>query len=372
MGYRIPHMNKIMLAFCTLAIGAVVLFGLFLFWKGARNIQMAVASEKWPTAPGTVISVDTTRDATRETRKSPSIVTFNTRTVIQYAVNGREYTTDVLFFGQTLGSGDKSDAALQRLRYPVGQAVMVSYDPERPATAVMRPGLHAAAFWLPGAGLAFLLPAALCLFLGPSMLRNMTANDDALQKYVEQAMAQGQRGEIPMDRPFTPPRQGGDAVMMIAAAGFGLLLCGGGILALTSGLQRIWHGMASQSWPTVPGSVVFTNESGGLGNAEADADTSNVSSLARFVYQYEVAGTRHYNNVRQFSEVEGGREELQRIGERYKKGAKVKVSYFPTDPDVAVLEPGNTSAAMILPAIGAVLVLFSLVIFIWMVPALGK
>jgi len=365
-------MNKIMLAFCGLAIGVVVAFGLFLFLKGARNIQMAVASEKWPTAPGKVTSVDTVRDATRETRRSPSIVTYNTKTAIQYDVNGQQYTTDVLFFGQTLGSGDKSEAALQRLRYPVGKDVQVSYDPAKPATAAMRPGLHAAAFWLPGAGLAFLLPAVLCLFLGPSMMRSMTADDKAFQNYVQQSIDQGKRGEMVLDRPFTRPRQGGDAVMMVAAAGFGLLLCGGGILALTSGFQRIWHGMASQSWPTVSGSVVFTHDSGGLGDADIEGDNTSLKSYARFVYQYDVKGTTHYNNVRQFSQVEGGQEELQRIGERYKKGAKVKVSYFPTDPDVAVLEPGNSSAALVLPAVGTVLVLFGLAILIFMVPALGK
>ncbi len=48
------------------------------------------------------------------------------------------------------------------------------------------------------------------------------------------------------------------------------------------------------------------------------------------------------------------------------------MSYFPTDPDVAVIEPGNTSAALVLPGIGAVLLLFSLAIFIWIVPAIVR
>ena len=91
------------------------------------------------------------------------------------------------------------------------------------------------------------------------------------------------------------------------------------------------------------------------------------------MYQYEVAGTTHYNNVRRFAQVEGGgREEADRVGARYRKGAKVKVSYFPTDPDVAVLEPGNTGAALWLPGIGVALLLFSGAIFLWIVPALAK
>jgi len=73
------------------------------------------------------------------------------------------------------------------------------------------------------------------------------------------------------------------------------------------------------------------------------------------------------------AEVAGGnQDEAEKIGNRYRKGAAVQVSYHPADPDVSVLEPGNTTAALWLPGIGVVLILFSLAVFIWMVPALAK
>ncbi len=122
-------MNKIVLAFSMLIVGLVVVFGLYLFLKGARRIQLAAASTKWPTTAGKVVSSQTTRDVS--TYRNNSTVTFDTETVIHYTVNGQDYTTDVLHFGQTLGSGDKSDAALQRLRFPAGKEVPVSYDPAR-------------------------------------------------------------------------------------------------------------------------------------------------------------------------------------------------------------------------------------------------
>jgi hypothetical protein len=273
-------------------------------------------------------------------------VTFNTRTVIQYSVNGQQYSTDVLHFGQTLGSSDKSDAALKKLRYPVGKPV-VSYNPSDPSIAVMKPGLHAEAFWLPGAALAFLLPAVLCLIMAPAMMRAFSTPVQSLD------VEAFRRGENP-----PPPQQGGNPGMAIAATVFGAIACGLGILALTAGMQRYWRGSASETWPTTPGTIIVSG-------ADEPNDTSDSAASSRLVYKYEVAGTKHFNNLRRFAEVEDG-------SVHYQKNAVVKVSYFPTDPDVAVLEPGNTTDALWLPGIGIVLILFSLAIFIWMVPRLAR
>jgi hypothetical protein len=244
---------------------------------------------------------------------------------------------------------------------------VVSYNPRNPSTAVMKPGLHAEAFWLPGAGLAFLLPAVLCLMLGPTMLRTLTSDDehafsDSVRSAIEEARLHGT-----MPSPIAPPqRTGGDAVMVVVAAAFGALACGLGVLALTAGLQRIWHGAASQAWPTAPGEVVFAAGEGGN-------DTTDPTYYARFVYEYEVAGTRHFNNVRRFAQIEGGSaEEADRVADRYIKGAAVRVSYFPADPDVSVLEPGNASASLVVPGLGVVLLLFGLAVFIWIVPAVAR
>lgn len=328
-------MTKALVALGLLMIGLVVWFGLFLFWKGARNIERSVASEQWPKAAGVVVASETTREVTagaRRTRTAAS-VTFRTRTVIRYAVGGREYTTDILHFGQTLGSSDKSEAELQRLRWPAGAPVAVAYDPRDPSVAVLKPGLHAEAFWLPGAGLAFLIPAVLALLAGRRILR---------------------------------PERKGDRTMAVAAAVFGAISCGLGVLALTAGVERIWHGQASRSWPTTDGTVVFARKGGGEDGGDATDDTTDTAYYARFVYRYDVAGVTHFNNLRRFAQVEGGNsEEAERIENRYRKGAPVKVSYFPADPDTAVLEPGNTGAAFILPGIGVVLMLFSAATFLW-------
>jgi hypothetical protein len=230
----------------------------------------------------------------------------------------------------------------------------------------MKPGVHAEAFWLPGAGLAFLLPAVLCLMMGPSMIRSINSSDDqAFAKSVQSAIEAGRRGEVPMDIP-PPSQSGGNAAMAMAAAFVGLVACGLGVLALTAGYQRYWRGSASEGWPITQGSVIAAS-------TDTPDDSSDTAAYARFVYEYEVAGAKHYNNLRRFAEIEGGsQDEADRIATRYRKGAAVKVSYYPADSDVSVLEPGNTTAALWLPGIGVVLILFSLAVFIWMVPALAK
>ena len=367
-------MNKLFIAIGVLVVGLVVAFGLYLFLKGARNVQLALASTEWPKTSGMVMGSETTRNVDKGTRRTAASVTFSTKTMIRYLVNKQEYTTSVLHFGQTLGSSDKSEAALQRLRYPEGKEVPVSYNPGNPSIAVMKPGLHAEAFWLPGAGLAFFLPAALLLIMVPSVVRGIVADDKAFNDSVDRAIEAARRGEVPSDRDFSsPPRDAADKAMGVVAAVFGAVACGLGLLALTAGLQRAWHGAASTHWPTAKGVVIFARKGGGEGGGDAPDDTTDTAYYARFVYQYEVAGARHFNNVRRFSQVEGGSaEEAARIESRYRKGAGVKVSYFPTDPDVSVLEPGNISAALWLPGIGVVLILFSLAVFIWVVPAIAK
>src|ERR1039458_2571115 len=135
-------MANLLLAAGLVVIGLIVFCGLYVLLKGVRNVQMAMASAKWPKTAGVVVYSKTTRDASPQKRRTKYTVIFSTKTIIRYKVNGQEYTTDVLHFGQTLGSGDKSEATLLHMRYPEGQEVMVSYNPGNPAIAVMKPGLQ--------------------------------------------------------------------------------------------------------------------------------------------------------------------------------------------------------------------------------------
>ena len=332
-------MMKLTLIGGVIAIGLVVAFGLYLFVLGLRNVDRAVASSHWPRIAGKVVRSDTREqhDVDRETRVASVI--YSADTVIQYEVAGKQYSTNLIHFGQTLGSGDASEAELQRLRYPVNGAVPVSYDPSRPWIAAARPGLHAEAFWLPGAGLAFLLPAAVALFVFLTV--------------------------------FGDESQQSDVVATVVAGFLAAVFCGLGILALSSGAQRLWRGAASLDWPSVEGTVLFSRV-----NASETEDSDHRRSTTfspQFVYTYEVGGVKHFNNRRRFGQIEGSGEDwAEDIATRYRPGKAVRVYYFQADPDVAVLEPGNNSEGLWLPGIGLVALLFGLATLIWIVPAVAK
>ncbi len=347
------------------AVGLVAFFGLYLFVKGARNVQRAVASPAWPTVAGRVVSADTTRNVARNRKTQEVSVTYSTKTVVEYRVDGQDHATDVMHFGQTLGSGDASEAELQKIRYPVGSEVTVSYDPRAPWIAAVRPGLHAEAFWLPGAGLAFLLPAVLCLTLFPTAMRSFQRGseaDQAFQDAVHRAIEDAQRGIAPPPGPPPAPGGGDNGVMAIAAGVLAGIFCALGILALTSGMQKIWRGYASERWPTAPGEVVSSkavSESGGYS--------------PQILYQYTVTGAKHFSNVRRFGTAQNQTEEkANEILSRYPVGKRVAVAYFPTDPDVAALEPGNSTDVIWLPAVGLAALLFGAAAMIWIVPAIAR
>ena len=187
----------------VIAIGLVVALGLYLFGLGLRNVNRAVAGSHFPRTVGKVVRSDTQEQHDVDKKTGAVSVIYSADTVIQYEVAGKQYATNLIHFGQTLGSGDASEAELQRLRYPVNGTVPVSYDPSRPWIAAARPGLHAEAFALPGAGLAFLLPAAVALFVFLTVFR-------------------------------TAPGQS-DVVSPVVAGLLGAVFCGLGILALSSG-----------------------------------------------------------------------------------------------------------------------------------------
>jgi hypothetical protein len=367
-------MMKLTLIGGLAAIGLVAAFGLYLFGLGLRNVGRAVASSRWPRTAGKVMRSDTREQHDVDKKTGATSIIYSADTVIQYEVAGKKHSTNLIHFGQTLGSGDASEAELQRLRYPGDGEVSVSYDPGRPWIAAARPGLHAEAFWLPGAGLAFLLPAALALFVFLTVFRNVPEQqryDDEFQKSVETAIEEGRRGIAPPDTPFRPPKDGSDVIAPVAVGLFGAIFCGLGILALSSGAQRLWRGAASEHWPSVEGKVLFSRV-----NTSETRDSNNrpgTTFSPQFVYTYEVDGVQHFNNRRRFGRIEGSDDAwAEDIAAHYKVGKEVRVHYLPADPDVAVLEPGNNSEGLWLPGVGLVALLFGSAALIWIVPAVAK
>lgn len=323
--------------FVTL-VSLLIVFGLAVMGLGVRNVRRAVASAKWPKVRGVVLESGTLSSVSRDSRTGVSSTTYKAEIAFGYEVDGRSYTTDTIHFGQTVGSGDSSDAELRHRRYPVGAPVWISYDPANPAVAAVKPGVYADVFWLPGAGLAFVLPGIAALIIVLSRETNMSA-------------------------------------LGIGLGVFALIFCLAGGAMLYGGLVRLRHAYASRFWPVTDGVIVYQQQDAST-TAERREDGTTERSISygtNLVFQYEVGGTTHFANTRRFGSIAGaGREWADAIARRYPKGARVKVSYCPADPDLAALEPGISPEACWLPGGGLAMLLFGLAALIWGVPALGK
>ena len=329
---------------CVLGSLALVAgFGFFLFLKGIGNIRNAIASAHWPKTTGVVVRSEQSHDTTHNTKTGDTSTMYTTKTTVRYRVNGQDLTTNFIFFGQTFGSSNPTDAELQNLRYPVHAEVSVSYNPRAPGVAAVKPGLHADACWLPGAGLAFVIPSIMFAIIYLSL----------------------------------------DAGLPGLGIGLGIfagIFTAIGALMLTAGLVRLWHGHVSQRWPVALGRIIYSKESSQTTSTEVRDEAAHTVThavqqvyQADLIYEYEVAGQKHYNNLRRFDELAGaGAERAAAIAAQYPTGAKVKVAYFPLDPDLAVLETGNFREGIALPAVGAAFLLFGLAVFIWGIPTLTR
>jgi hypothetical protein len=161
----------------------------------------------------------------------------------------------------------------------------------------------------------------------------------------------------------------------IALGLFASLICLAGGAMLAAGLVRMWHAYASQSWPVASGNIVYEQQDASTSVTRDDegATERSTSYGTNLVYQYEVGGTVHFANTRRFGHLDAaGKDWADEIAERYPKGAQVKVAYCPSDPDLAVLEPGIDSEAYWLPGAGLVILIFGLAFLIWGVPALAS
>jgi hypothetical protein len=112
-------MMKLTVIGVAIAIGLVGAFGLYLLGLGLRNVGRAAASSRWPRTSAKVVRSDTRKQRDIDRKTGAVSVIYSADTVIQYEVAGKQYSTNLIHFGKTLGSGDASEAELQRLRYPV-------------------------------------------------------------------------------------------------------------------------------------------------------------------------------------------------------------------------------------------------------------
>ncbi|ADI02888.1 DUF3592 domain-containing protein [Syntrophothermus lipocalidus] len=124
-----------------LGFSFIMLAGIAVTIWGARIVYQALASLSWPSCPGRVVSSQV-KDISHEPRDGPS---YWAEVVYRYTVDGKEYTSENVFFGQ-YSSGSPGPARRLVDRYPAGKEVTVHYAPDNPALAVLEIGFSWAAF----------------------------------------------------------------------------------------------------------------------------------------------------------------------------------------------------------------------------------
>jgi len=133
-----------------------MLFGVAILAPGLRNLWYAHASQGWPTTNGVVVYAER-ETASRVLRDSHEVTTYGAPLAYRYEVDRTQYFSNVRHFGQFISSSSHDWAEAILKRYPSGTGLPVSYCPTDPDLGALEPGIHSESYYLPGAGLAFLL-----------------------------------------------------------------------------------------------------------------------------------------------------------------------------------------------------------------------
>lgn len=138
-----------------------------------------------------------------------------------------------------------------------------------------------------------------------------------------------------------------------------------GLVVLALGIRNLRRAAATKAWQTTTGEVssatVATRESTLSPTEDGEPPKPRTLYRADVTYRYTVQGRAYEGRRVGFDDVELSSEgPAQAVVDRYAPGTQVTVSFDPANPADAVLEPGVSKASLVVPALGAALVAFSL------------
>jgi len=117
----------------------------------------------------------------------------------------------------------------------------------------------------------------------------------------------------------------------------------------------VWRAVASTGWPAAEGVVVGAEVASTDRDRDADGRVRETRTTeGRVTVQYRVGGRTYTTQTLHVGEwaAAGDATWAQLRLLRHPVGARVRVSYAPRDPGLAVVDPGLTPSALLLPAIG--------------------
>lgn len=315
--------------FTVLLLGAFALGMVALLVLGLKNVWRGLASTDWPSTEGIVSKVEMTTSTSRDTHRRNITTTYHAELNFRYSVNGRDYGTDQVRWGQILGSGDATEAVVLALSYPEGRRVKVHYNPRRPEEGVVKPGLTGSAFLLPGAALAFLLFLVPGCFIAARLLLT------------------------PQPTPFAPALN--ITPFMRAFLCIPMLM---GAPMLVHGTRNLILASRSTEWPTTTGAWLRDLPEGAVTGIDAVRQHRGFD----FVYRYETPEGPRFQSLRWLGQgTATGNDSESEIALSFPRGQPLTVFYNPADPDTAVLRTGIQPFTWALPGAGVAFILFGVI-----------
>ncbi|HKL22488.1 MAG TPA: DUF3592 domain-containing protein [Tichowtungia sp.] len=150
-------MKKLLFSAIFIAVGAAIAV-----W-GFGVLKKSKESATWPAVEGTVVFSDVIRETKRSDGKRKVI--YKAEVLYDYVVDGTAYSANKVSFVQG-GSSNPGPARQIATYYSAGKRVPVYYDPVRPDTAVLEPGVTWKSYLPLGGGLLFILAGVGVLFGG--------------------------------------------------------------------------------------------------------------------------------------------------------------------------------------------------------------
>ena len=160
--------------FLKIAGPMFTLMGIAALSIGILNIVKGSASSDWPTTRGEVLTSEVqsrleTSDSSsgsgsRRRRKTTTTRVYWAEMKYSYVVEGVSFEEDRVDYGMESRSQKRTRADEIVALYPVGEEVLVYYDPSDPSEAVLEPGVGADAFLFPLIGLVLTLIGLVMLF----------------------------------------------------------------------------------------------------------------------------------------------------------------------------------------------------------------
>lgn len=141
--------------FVAIFLTVFFLIGATVAGFGVRTVFQARESGNWPSVPGII------RSSTVTSQSSSDGTTYKPEVTYSYTVDGTEYQGDLIAYGLKGSSSDRSFAQYYDKKYPEGATVPVAYDPARPQTSVLEPGVSKRAFITVAFGAVFAINALL-------------------------------------------------------------------------------------------------------------------------------------------------------------------------------------------------------------------